>query len=75
MLYADDLILLAENEHDLKLQMKTSGKYTNRWNMEINSSKTKVMVFNDKKKRKKEIFLTKLIIIIYASQIDTNAWG
>ena len=40
MLYADDLILIAESEHDLKLQMKTLGNYTNRWGMEINSSKT-----------------------------------
>ena len=52
MLYADDLILLAQSEHDLKLQMKTLGNYTNRWDMEINSSKTKVMAFNDPKKRK-----------------------
>ena len=52
MLYTDHLILLAENEHDLKLQMKTLGNYTNRWNMEINSSKTKVIVFNDQKKEK-----------------------
>ena len=52
MLYADDLILLAENEHDLKLQMKILGNYINRWDMEINSYKRKVMVFNDPKKRK-----------------------
>ena len=32
--------------------MKTLGNYTNRWDMEINSCKTKVMVFNDPKKRK-----------------------
>ena len=52
MLYADDLILIAESELDLKLQMKTLRNYTNRWDMEINSRKKKVMVFHDPKKRK-----------------------
>ena len=36
LLYADDLILLAENESDLKLQMQVLGNYTTKWNMEIN---------------------------------------
>ena len=53
MLYADDLTLIAESKHDLKLQMKTLGNYTNRWDMEINSSKAKVMVFNDPKKEER----------------------
>ena len=75
MLYADDLILLAENEHDLKSQMKTLGNYTNRWDMEINSSKTKVMVFNDPKKRKEGDIFDKINIITYILQIHTNTWG
>ena len=52
MLYADDLVLLAETEQDLNLQMQVLGNYTVTWNMEINSSKTKVMIFNDPRKRK-----------------------
>ena len=60
MFYADDLILIAESEHDLKLQMKTLGNYTSRWDMEINSSKTKVMVFNDPKKRKERGIFDKI---------------
>ena len=60
MFYADDLILLAENEHDLKLQMKALGNYTNRWDMEINSCKRKVMVFNYPKKRKEGDILDKI---------------
>ena len=47
MLYADDLILLAENEYDLKLQMDILGNYTIKWGMEINPGKTKVMIFKD----------------------------
>ena len=60
MLYADDLILLTENEHDLNLQMKILGNYTVKWNMEINSSKTKVMIFNDPKKRKEGATFSKI---------------
>ena len=52
MLYADDLVLLAETEQDLNLQMQILGNYTVRWNMEINSSETKVMIFNDPRRRK-----------------------
>ena len=52
MLYADDLVLLAETEQDLNLQMQVLGNYTVKWNMEINSSETKVMIFNDPRKRK-----------------------
>ena len=39
MLYADDLILLAESENDVKRQMEILGKYTIKWNMEINPKK------------------------------------
>ena len=41
MLYADDLILMAENENDLKLQMQALGSYIEKWNMEINPKKIK----------------------------------
>ena len=56
MLYADDLILLAESESDLKLQMEIPGKYTIKWNMEIIPKKSEVMIFNNPKKRKDEEF-------------------
>ena len=39
MLYADYLILLAESEDDLKLQIEILGKYTIKWNMGINPKK------------------------------------
>ena len=52
MLYADDLILLAENDYDLKLQMDILGNYTIKWGMEIKRGKTKVIIFNDPMKRK-----------------------
>ena len=57
MLYADGLILLSENEDDLKLQIASLGNYATKWKLEINPEKSKVMIFNDLKKRKeKDIF-------------------
>ena len=36
--------------------MQALGKYTNEWNLEINPVKSKLMIFNDSKKRKKDFF-------------------
>ena len=56
MLYADDFILLSENEDDLKkLQIASLGNYVTKWKMEINPEKSKVTIFNDQKKEKKRI--------------------
>ena len=49
LLYADDLVLIAESEEDLKLQMRILGSCSDDFEMEINPKKTKVMIFNDKK--------------------------
>ena len=50
LLYADDLVLVAESEEDLKLQMRILGSYSDKFEMEINAKKTKVMIFNVKSK-------------------------
>ena len=46
MSYADDLILLAESEHDLQKQMNSLGHYANIFQMEVNQKKTKVLIFD-----------------------------
>ena len=45
MIYADDLILLAEAASDLQMQMDLLSEYTKKWNLEINISKMKVLAF------------------------------
>ena len=65
MLYADDLILLSENEDDLKLQIASLGNYATKWKMEINPEKSKVMIFNDPKKGKRRIYFIYSIIRKY----------
>ena len=45
MLYADDLILVAESSADLQAQMDLLGIYANNLKMEVSQKKTKVLVF------------------------------
>ena len=45
-MYADDLILLAETEKGLQNQIIKLNIFCDRWNLSINSKKTKVMTFN-----------------------------
>ena len=60
LLYADDLVLIAETEYDLKLQMDILGNYAHKYKMEINSKKTKVMIFNERNKTKSETAFSKI---------------
>ena len=50
MFYADDLIFLAESASDLQIQMDLLSENAKKWNLEINISKTKVLVFNKSNK-------------------------
>ena len=71
-LYADDLVLLSENEDDLKLQIASLGNYATKWKMEINPEKSKVMIFNDPKKGNRRIYFIYSIIKIYIAQSLIN---
>ena len=46
MLYADDIVILAESEHDLQSSLDGLSKYCDLWKLSINPSKTKCIVFN-----------------------------
>ena len=58
MLYADDLILLAESEHDFQKQTNSLGDYANIFQMEVNQKKTKVLIFDKPVKLKKHVSKT-----------------
>ena len=55
MLYADDLILLADSEDDLQRQMNALGIYADLFKMEVNQKNAKVLVFNKPRQIKKHI--------------------
>lgn len=47
LLYADDIVVFAETPHTLQLMMNRISEYSKRWSLEINASKSKVMVFRN----------------------------
>ena len=48
LLWADDLIILALDQITLQLQLDNLYKYCDKWGIEINMDKTKLIVFNER---------------------------
>ena len=46
LLFADDLVLLADSEQGLQQSMNRSDEFCNTWDMKINAQKTNVIIFN-----------------------------
>ena len=46
LLYADDTIVLAENQHQLQTDFDTVHQYCTRYNLSVNINKTKIVVFS-----------------------------
>ncbi len=45
LLYADDIILLSENEEDLQLMLTCRDKWCKKWRLRMNQKKTQIMHF------------------------------
>ncbi len=48
LLYADDIVLLAENEADLQCMIDKLHEWCNKWRMMVNESKTNIVHFRNK---------------------------
>ena len=46
LLYADDTVILSESVEDLQAGLQTYEEYCNIWKLEVNTSKTKVIIFS-----------------------------
>lgn len=46
LLYADDLVLLSDDQKELQNKLDILNKYCKDWCLEINTSKTKIVNFN-----------------------------
>ena len=46
LMYADALILISETETGLQHQLNKLNEYCKRWKLEVNTTKTKIMIFN-----------------------------
>ena len=56
LLYADDTVILAETAEDLQKALHSLHDYCNKWNLHINISKTKIVIFSRGKVRKYPVF-------------------
>ena len=56
LLYADDTIVLAENEHQLQTALDTVHQYCKRYNLSVHINKTKIVVFSRGKVRNFPMF-------------------
>ena len=45
LLYADDLILLAESKEELQVKIDELGKFSSKWGLVVGLPETKVMIF------------------------------
>ena len=46
LMYADDLIILSDTKEGLQKQIDRIGVYCDKWKLEVNIKKTKIMIFN-----------------------------
>ena len=56
LLYADDTIVLAENENDMQNALTSVKNYCDTWKMTVNARKTKIVIFSRGKIRNKPTF-------------------
>ena len=45
LMYADDIVILAETVDDLQLKIRGLEEYNNRWGLKLNLEKSKIMIF------------------------------
>ena len=54
--YADDLVILSETPQGLQSCLNKLNKYCDRWHLQLNTAKTKIMIFNPTGKKISNIF-------------------
>ena len=52
LLYADDTVICAESPGELQAALDAMNEYCRKWKLEVNSTKTKIMIFSRGKVRK-----------------------
>ena len=56
LLYADDLVLVAKSTHGLQMHLYVLENFCKVVGMQVNISKTKIMIFSNKRKRSQHTF-------------------
>ena len=65
LLFADHLAIFSLSKEDLQKRISTLEQYSNEWGLELNLSKTKIMIFNKQGAAKEiQILISKEIKIV-----------
>ncbi len=57
LLYADDIVLIADTAEDLRIGMKITTEWGKKWRCSFNQDKSKVIIFGQRKSTEEEWFL------------------
>ena len=57
LLYADDTVILSDNEHDFQISLNAFHSYCDEWNLKVNVNKTKVVIFGARNINRYSFFL------------------
>ena len=55
LLFADDMVIFGEDQNDLQNSLNMLSEYCERWGLEVNTDKTKVMVFRKQVRVERDI--------------------
>ena len=55
LLFADDMVIFGEDQNDLQNSLNMLSEYCERWGLEVNTDKTKVMVFRKQGRVERDI--------------------
>ena len=56
LLYAEDTVLMAESAEKLQNMLDRFNEYCAQWKLQVNTTKTKVIIFQTNKQRRNPIF-------------------
>ena len=72
LLYADDIVIIAENESDLQIQLDFINQWCKKWRLNINHNKSNVIHFRKRNDRQSNfIFLFGHYLFILCKHIHT----
>ena len=80
LLYADDTVIFAESHEELQTSLDTMQLYCDTWKLQVNTSKTKIVVFSKGKIRQNPVFIIMgsllklwMILAIWVSNLSIMA--
>ena len=62
LLYADDTIVLAESPEELQKALNAVFEYCRDWKLTVNTTKTKIVIFSNRKVRSLVVFITIMVV-------------